>query len=64
MSSQAGNDEQKSDRDVQWLMLEASWSEFWTAVDGMVDWMQKREQLARLLKNGDGPPPETAVDEE
>ena len=41
--------------DYQWLLHEATWTEFWLAMDSAVDWFEKREQIRRSqLENGDG----------
>ena len=35
-------------RDYTWLLREATWGEFWFALDQVVDWIKKREELEKL----------------
>ena len=40
--------------DYKWLLHEATWAEFWLAIDSAVDWFEKREQIRRSrLENGE-----------
>jgi len=39
---------EEPENDIHWLLSEASWGEFWTAVDQLVDWIKKREELEHL----------------
>ncbi len=34
--------------DYRWLLREASWREFWLALDQTVDWVKRREQIEEL----------------
>lgn len=40
----------EQDRDYSWLLKEASWGEFWFAIDQVVDWIKKREEVEKLQK--------------
>jgi hypothetical protein len=35
-------------RDYTWLLREATWREFWFALDQVVDWIKKREEIEKL----------------
>jgi len=47
--------------DCQWLLKEATWEEFWYAVDLIVDWIEKREQISRLRPKKGESSKQTAV---
>ena len=36
---------EKRNEDYQWLIKDATWGEFWFALDTVVDWIKKREQI-------------------
>ena len=47
MSKRSG-EQFKQSSDYQWLLQEASWEEFWFAMDAAADWLEKREQMKNL----------------
>ncbi|MDX1417730.1 MAG: hypothetical protein R3293_26240 [Candidatus Promineifilaceae bacterium] len=42
---------QEKERAYQWLLMEASWQEFWHSLDQLVDWNKKREEWERLCSH-------------